>query len=36
MAIALDSFRMYVLEEENDQRFVVARFYNFNGMIPLS
>jgi DNA replicative helicase MCM subunit Mcm2 (Cdc46/Mcm family) len=36
IAIALDSLRMYVLGQSHDQRTVVARFYNYNQMTPLS
>lgn len=36
MALALDSVRLYVMGQEQDQRFVVVRFFNYNSVYPLS
>jgi len=36
MALALDSIRLYVLGQDQDQRHVIVRFFNFNQLYPLS
>ena len=36
MALALDNVRLHVLGQDQDQRFVVVRFYNYSQLFPLS
>ena len=36
LALALDSVRLFTMAEEQDQRRVIVRFYNYNQIYPMS
>ena len=36
MALALDNVRLHTFGHDQDQRFVVVRFFNYNQIFPLS
>ncbi len=36
LALALDSIRLYILNQDQDQRHVIVRFQNYNIVYPLS